>query len=92
MSLIQPTVEVVDLTIDKLEEATGVLASAFYNDPLANYLMADLGDDFPGCLSEFFRFTCEIRLDLGSPFLGVVRDGRFAGSFSTALALALFSR
>ena len=71
--------EIVDLTPKDLEQAAAVLAAAFSDDPLARYLLADLGEDYPGCLHEFFRFTCEIRLELGWPFWGVVRDGQLLG-------------
>jgi len=79
MSAIESTPEIVDLGHQDLERAAEVLASAFFNDPLTNFILADLGKNFPGCLREFFRFTCEIRLELDWPLWGVVSNGRLQG-------------
>ncbi|MFQ6030451.1 MAG: hypothetical protein ACE5Q6_23500, partial [Dehalococcoidia bacterium] len=79
MSTTRPAAEIIDLTYQHLEEAAEVLAAAFYDDPLLNYLLAGLGDDFAGCLQEFFRFTCEIRLELDGPIWGAVSNGQIQG-------------
>jgi GNAT superfamily N-acetyltransferase len=76
MSATKSGSEIVNLSYNQLEEATEVLAEAFRHDPLMQYLMSHLGEDYSRCLQEFFRFPCEIRLDLNWPLLGVTSDKR----------------
>lgn len=62
------------LSSDSLDEAADVFALAFENDPFIRYVLSHHGDAFLSKARELFRFTCEVRLDMGQPVIGT-RDG-----------------
>lgn len=70
---------VVGIPRDRAGEAVGVLARAFAGDPLMRYLFGDRDEAFGAQVRGFFRFTCEVNLQLGWPLLGVVPRTRLAG-------------
>lgn len=64
----------------QLSDAVGVLARAFTNDPMANYMMGVSRISLEESLHELFLFSCEVRLLLDWPLLGVwVEEEQLAG-------------
>lgn len=66
--------EVTYLDRSHLSDAVGVLARAFTNDPMANYMMRLSKLSLEKSLNELFLFSCEVRLLLDWPLLGVRID------------------
>ena len=67
----QNPARMVDIPASELELATTVLSRAFGEDPLLAYVIgAHEGEKDPR-VRKFFSFTCQIRLVLGWPLLGV---------------------
>ncbi|MBW1911604.1 MAG: GNAT family N-acetyltransferase [Deltaproteobacteria bacterium] len=64
----QSTITHLDRT--HLSAAISILADAFNNDPMMNYLFAPSISSYSRSLHEMFRFSCEVRLLLGWPLLG----------------------
>jgi len=64
---------------DSLDEAVEVLALAFENAPLIRYLLLHQGTVYFSRIREFFRFACEIRLDLGWPLIGTTDNNQLTG-------------
>ncbi len=64
---------------DSLDEAAEVLALAFENDPFIRYVLSHHGAAYLSQVRELFRFTCEIRLDLGQPVIGTTNGTRLTG-------------
>jgi ribosomal protein S18 acetylase RimI-like enzyme len=57
-----------------LSEAVDVLARAFANDPMAQYMLGVSNLSLDKSLKELFVFSCEVRLLLDWPLLGVWTD------------------
>jgi len=62
-----------------LDVAVEVLALAFENAPLIRYLLPHQGSMYYSQIREFFRFTCETRLDLGWPLIGTLSNTQLTG-------------
>ena len=77
--------ELVRLSRSHLDEAAKALALAFHEDPLINFILQREGPEFDRTLWEFFRFTCQIRLDLEWPALAVADGGRIVGAALVSL-------
>jgi GNAT superfamily N-acetyltransferase len=71
--------DVANLTWEHLDDAVEVLAAAFVADPLMRYLFQDRSSGYRGHLNELFRFSCEVRLHLRWPLLGVMDGNRLVG-------------
>lgn len=54
-----------------LADAVGVLARAFEDDPMVNYMLGVSQVSLEESLNELFLFSCEVRLLLDWPLLGV---------------------
>jgi ribosomal protein S18 acetylase RimI-like enzyme len=54
-----------------LSDAVGVLARAFADDPMVNYMLGVSQVPLEESLNELFLFSCEVRLLLDWPLLGV---------------------
>ncbi|MGB7873389.1 MAG: GNAT family N-acetyltransferase [Anaerolineales bacterium] len=59
----------------QLSDAVGVLSRAFANDPMANHMMEVSKISLEESLNELFLFSCEVRLLLDWPLLGVFVEG-----------------
>jgi len=78
--------KVTHLDRNHLSEAVGVLARAFANDPMANYMMGVSNTSLEESLNELFLFSCEVRLLLDWPLLGVWADhDQLAGAAGISL-------
>lgn len=63
-----------------LSDAVDVLARAFRNDPMANYMLGVSNLSLEESLKELFIFSCEVRLLLDWPLLGIwVDNDQLAG-------------
>lgn len=71
----QDTSRIIDILPSELESATIVLARAFHEDPLLSYVMGEHDGEGDPRVRKFFSFTCQIRLTLGWPLLGVEHSG-----------------
>lgn len=71
----QDAFRIIDILPSELEFATTVLAKAFYEDPLLSYVIGEHGEKGDPRVRKFFSFTCQIRLAMGWPLLGVERGG-----------------
>jgi len=70
---------IIQIPRDDLDQAVEVLALAFENGPLIRYLLPHQGSEYFGQIRELFRFTCEIRLDLGWPLIGILSNTQLTG-------------
>lgn len=68
--------DVIDIPMERLEEAADVLARAFAEYPLMTYFFEGSGVSTPEGIRVMFRFTCEGRIINGEPVKGIVQDGR----------------
>jgi predicted GNAT family N-acyltransferase len=66
---------IVDIKSNRLEQATDVLSRAFGGDPMVSYVMGDHDGKNDPRVRLFFSFSCDIRLVLGWPLLGVEEKG-----------------
>lgn len=71
----QRSARIVDIEAARLQEATTVLSRAFSNDPMLSYVMGDHEGESDPRVRLFFSFSCDIRLVLGWPLLGVEENG-----------------
>lgn len=71
--------QVVYLGRENLDDAINVLSQALAGDPLFAFLFEKSNASFRGSLTELFRFSCEVRFDLGWPLLGCVSKSRLVG-------------
>ena len=72
--------KVTHLDRSHLSDAVGVLARAFADDPMANYMLGISHVSLEKSLEELFLFSCEVRLLLDWPLLGVwVESDQLAG-------------
>jgi ribosomal protein S18 acetylase RimI-like enzyme len=69
---------VIDVPRERLGEAVGVLARAFAADPLMDYLFGGQERPRGAVMRDFFRFSCEVNLQLGWLLLGLVLRTRLA--------------
>jgi GNAT superfamily N-acetyltransferase len=74
MSTQQP--QIIDISRERVEEATEVLTRAFENYPMMDFFFAHSGDKYVAHIREAFRFTCLMRLELNDNITGVEIDGR----------------
>ncbi len=68
--------DVMDITLERLDEAADVLARAFADYPLMAYLFDGTGPAAFESIRETFRLTCEAHWINGDPVKGVMQDGR----------------
>lgn len=68
--------EIIDISAERLDEATKVLASAFADYPLMRAFFKKSESSYPLRVWEAFRICCEARLALGELLKGVVVDGQ----------------
>ena len=69
----------VEVPGESLEEAAGLLALAFENDPFIRYMLSPREPDYLEKSRATFRFACEIRLELGQPLFGTMSGHRLTG-------------
>lgn len=65
---------IINIGEDRLEEATDVLAQAFHDYPLTQYVFEGSAADYRANLRASFRLDCVWKLALGWPFLGALGD------------------
>jgi GNAT superfamily N-acetyltransferase len=70
---------IIDVSSDRLEEVTALLADAFHPDPLMRYIFEGATAAYGDCLRELMRFACLVRVHLKWPLLGVEEDARLVG-------------
>jgi predicted GNAT family N-acyltransferase len=71
------TGRLVRLDRSHLEAAANVLAQAFARDPIAKYVFAVSETSFEDSGRALFTFSCEVRLLLDWPLLGVIEEDGF---------------
>lgn len=71
------TSRLVRLDRSHLEAAARVLAQAFARDPMAKYVFAVSKTSFEDSGRALFTFSCEVRLLLDWPLLGVIEEDGF---------------
>jgi len=69
---------VIALSADHFDRAVEVPALAFEDYPLVRYFLAGQAAAYPDCLRTMFRLSCQYRLSVGWPLLGVLRGGTLA--------------
>lgn len=76
MMLFKKKTGITELSHKCLEEASHVLARAFENDPMVNYV---LGKHTPEQRRAYFAYMCELHCDLEWPVLGYLDHSKLAG-------------
>ncbi len=77
-SIQSATQSVINLGLDRLDEAAELLATVFLDYPLDHYILDGLGPEQRAMLASSFKMDCLWKLGLGWPFLGVVEQDRLA--------------
>ena len=70
---------IINISKDRLEEATDVLAKAFEDDPVINYFLFGHGDDYQEKLRELFRYQCLMYAEMRLPIFGSVKNSEITG-------------
>jgi GNAT superfamily N-acetyltransferase len=81
-----PEMRVIDIPAERVDEAAAVLAAAFWDYPMMGWFFAGAGEKYGEHLTEMCRLSCELRLLVGWPLLGVEIDGKLAGVACVATA------
>lgn len=81
----RPVLTVEPLTRHNFEDAIATLADAFAAGPLMAYLFGGASSVPYDGVAAVMRFSCEVRLQLGWPLLGALRDDRLVGVLGTTL-------
>jgi GNAT superfamily N-acetyltransferase len=63
----------------QLEDAIEVLSVALEGDPLMHYFFHTQGADYRQNIRDLFRFSCQVRFELGWAVLGIVLDSKLVG-------------
>lgn len=71
---------VIDIGLDRIDEAAEILTSVFIDYPLDHYIFAGHGSEAYGLLKASFRMDCLWKLGMGWPLAGVLSDNKLAAA------------